>query len=371
MTQSLEPLPVVHVLDVLAHSGQGLWGKERLVASLIAAQQHSGEIAPRLIVFTPCSLATEMRERGFAVDVLEPQHARFPTRSLPALHRALASGVPAVVHAHGYKANVVTRAARALGAPMLGLIGTAHAWFDESRATRAYNIVDRQTAFLSDVTTVADAGMLARYPKRGRLAYIANALPEREPPSQTQRVAARERFGFGSDRFTLGFLARTNAVKGIPEILEAARRTVDEPLLWAIGGTGELADHIASTAPANVKYVGYVADSDGYRAALDAFVQASYVEGLSLSLLEAMRAGLPIVATDAGSTSRAVRDGIEALVIPRGDVGALVAAARTLASDPALALRLGAAARERFLRDFRIERQHREFVDVYRSTLAR
>ena len=363
------PLPVVHVLDALTHAGSGLWGKERLVEGLMSAQRESGEVAPRLVVFTPCSLADAMRDRGFPVDVLEPEHARVPLRALPALRRILRGGPPAVVHAHGYKANVVTRAARLCGAPMLGLVTTAHAWFDESRATQLYNALDRRTAFMSDVMTLADRSMLRRFGKGCRLAYVANGLPDREPPSDTARRAARARFAFDSDRFTIGFLARTNAAKGIPELLEAARRTLDAPIVWAVAGTGELADAIVAAALPNVRYVGYVADSDAYRAGLDAFVQSSHIEGLSLSLLEAMRAGLPIVATDAGSTTHAVRDGREALVVARGDADALARAARTLASDRALAQRLGSAARARFVECFRVERQHREFLALYRSTV--
>ena len=363
------PLGVVHVLDAFAHAGDGLWGKERLIEGLMMAQRASGDIEPRLIAFVPCSLADLMRERGFTVDVLEPRHARIPARSLHALHRALSSRPRAVVHAHGYKANVVTRAARVAGAPMLGLVTTAHAWFDESPRTRVYNALDRRTAFLSDVMTVADRGMLGRLPARGRRAYVANALPDRALPDTHLRLAARARFGFTPGHYTLGFLARTTAAKGLPEILEAARRTIDEPLEWAIAGTGDLAESIAAAGLPNVRFQGYVAESDAYRAGLDAFVQASHIEGLSLSLLEAMRAALPIVATDVGSTTHAVRAGREALVVAPGDVDALVRAARALASDPVLGSGLGRAARERFVQHFCIDRQHREFLDIYRSTL--
>lgn len=369
-TAASGPLRVVHVLDALTHAGEGLWGKERLIEGLMMAQRASGDVSPQLVAFTPCSLASAMRERGFRVDILEAKHARLPLRSLPALHRILAAQAPAVVHAHGYKANILTRSARAVGAPMRGLVTTAHAWFDESRATRIYNVLDRQTAFVSDVMTVADAGMIGRFPKRGRLAFVANALPDRAAATPAQRRAARERFDFGTGHFTLGFLARTTAAKGIPEILEAARRTVGEPILWAIAGTGDLAEQIVAARLTNVRYLGYVADSDAYRAGIDAFVQASHIEGLSLSLLEAMRAGLPIVATDAGSTTYAVRDGIEALVIAPGDVDALAASARRLALDHRVAERLGRAARARYVEAFRIDRQHRELLEIYRSTVT-
>jgi len=365
---SSEPLAVIHVLDALTGTGPGLWGKERLVSHLMVAQRDSGEVEPALVTFSPCSLADEMRERGFDVDVLEPEHRRLPWLGALNLRRILYD-LPkaAVVHSHEYKANVVSRLLRRSGARMSGLVSTSHAWFDETRALRAYNILDRQTAFMSDVTTVADRNMIARFPRRGRFEYVANGLPDRVPPAPEIRAAGRARLGIPPDRFAIGFLARTNASKGIPEVLEAARRSAELPIIWVIGGAGDLDGQILAAALPNVRYVGYVSDSDEYRSGLDVYLQASRIEGLSLSLLEAMRAGLPIVATDAGSTSLAVANREEALVIPAGDAGRLLEAVMAMANDREFAARLGRAARQRFGREFRIDRQHRDFLRVYRS----
>lgn len=370
MISNASPISVTHVLEAYASAGTGLWGKERLVQGLMLAQRASGQLDPRLIVFVPCRLADEMRELGFAVTVLEERHRRLPIRALPALLASLASKqqTTTIVHTHGYKANLVARMARVSGAQMSALVSTCHAWFDETRATTLYNELDRRTAFLSDMTTVADARMLDRFPNgRARTAYVANGLPDRTPPDAAARAAARERFGFEGARIVFGFLARTNAAKGLPEFLESARRSANEPYLWAIAGTGDLERAIAEAALPNVRFFGYVSDSDAFRAAIDVFVQASHIEGLSLSLLEAMRAGLPIVATDAGSTSLAIRDGIDGIIIAPGDVDAMVAAARRIGDDSALAARLAAAARARFVDAFRSDRQHRDFLEIYQS----
>jgi len=359
------------VLAAYAAAGSGLWGKERVVEALMVAQRESGDVAPRAIVFSPCSLADRLRALGFQVDVLEERDRRVPLRSLPALLRLLRGGPRAVIHSHGYKANVVTRAARLCGARMLGHVATCHAWFDESPATRFYNRLDRSTAFLSDVVTVADADMAAAFPDPSRVRYVANGLPDREPPDDAARREAREALGFPADRFAIGYLARTNAVKGVLDVLAAAEHTASEPLFWVVAGTGDLDARAAAAQGENLRFLGFVEQTERYRSALDAFVQASYVEGLSLSLLEAMRAGLPILATRAGSTERAVRDGVEARLFDAGDVAALAAAARALARDPGAARALGAAARARFVAEFGIERQHRAFLDAYRAARGR
>lgn len=363
------PFPVTHVLDAHAGAGTGLWGKERLVEGLMLAQRESGELEPRLVTFTPCSLGDLMREHGMAVDVLEERHRRVPVRSLPALRRVLAARSPALIHTHGYKANLIARLARASGTSMRGLVATCHAWFDETRATRLYNVLDRETAVFSDVTTVADEKMLARMPSRGRSAYIANGIPDIDRPSLDVRHEARAAFSFPQGHTVVGFLARTNASKGIPEVLEAARRSRELPIVWAIAGTGDLAEAIVAAALPNVRFLGYIQDSNLYRAAIDTYVQASHVEGLSLSLLEAMRAGLPIVATSAGSTTLAISDGVEGCIVAPGDVDALLAAVTSLATDADLARRLGTNARARFEAEFRVDRQHRDFMKIYRSVV--
>ncbi len=360
-------MTVIHVLEPLATSGDGLWGKERVVELLMTAQRDSGAVVPRLSVFSPCALQRTMQARGFSVDVLDEKHHRLPTTSLPALIDTLRKYDPAVVHTHGYKANIVGRMARICRAPMRALVATCHGWPNETEATRFYNAADRRTAFLSDMTTVPDAHMLQRFSRRVPCTAIANALPDITLATPAARAAARASFGLPAECVVFGFVGRTSVAKGVLELLEAARRTVGEPIVWAIAGSGDLAETIAGAALPNVKFFGYVAEAERFRAAIDVFVQTSHSEALSLSLLEAMRAGLPIIATDVGSTTSATRDGVEACIVAPKDVDGLVKAARTFACDPEFAATLGAAARRRFLEQFHIERQHRAFLELYRS----
>jgi glycosyltransferase involved in cell wall biosynthesis len=370
MLDPAEPLRVVHVLAAYSAAGAGLWGKERVVESLMVAQRASGAVVPRAITFAPCRLADNLRELGFEVCVLEERPGRLPIRAFAALRGGLANRPPELVHSHGYKANLFTRALRLGGVPMRGLVSTCHAWFDETLATRTYNELDRRTAFLSDVRTVADAGMMAAFASREHLHFVSNGLPDRQVASAETRQRDREAFGFPADRFVIGFLARTNTVKGVLDILAAAARTKGAPVLWVVAGTGELDARVREAQCDNLRFVGYVEETDRYRNAIDGYVQASHVEGLSLSLLEAMRAGLPIVATRAGSTESAVRDGREARLLAIGDVDGLARAAVALADDPRGAAELGNAARARFLDRFGIDEQHRAFLEIYREAEA-
>jgi glycosyltransferase involved in cell wall biosynthesis len=342
--------------------GEHLWGKERVIALLMREQRAGGEIEPMLVTFSPCRLGTAVAADGFAAVALSQVHSHGVDRSLSGLARLFDRHPVDVIHSHGYRANIVARLLRLTG-KMRGvrLVSTAHGWVETTPRLRLYNAVDRWTCMLSDVMTVPDARMLRRLPRAARRRHVPNAVPEIEDDAG----ATFERPG----DFVAGTLGRVSEEKGIPDLLAAARDFPDPDVVFAIAGVGELTADVRS-AGHNVHYAGYFARPDRYLAGLDVYVQASRSEGLSLALLEAMRAGKAIVATDVGATRDAVTDGESALVVPSRRPGALRDAVLTLRNDPALTARLGRNARLRFERDFRIGRQHRAFHQLYRSNEA-
>ena len=89
----------------------------------------------------------------------------------------------------------------------------------------------------------------------------------------------------------------------------------------------------------------------------DVFLLSSLSEGISNAALEAMSCGLPVVTTDCGGMREAVTSGVEGYVVPLRDAPAMALALQSLASDPALRVRMGLAARERVLKEFQIDQQ--------------
>jgi glycosyltransferase involved in cell wall biosynthesis len=282
----------------------------------------------------------------------------------------LARRPSAVLHTHDYKANVVGRLARLAGLPMGSLVSSCYGWISETRALRMYQSLDRWTSVLSYVTTAPDKKMLGRFPPFARTGYVPNAIPDRAPPSAADRARARATFGFGDDTFVLGTLSRLSPEKGIEELLTAAQRTSESGVVWAVAGAGPLEADVAAAQSERLRYVGYVDSADDFFAAIDAFVQPSRTEGLSLSLLEAMRSRLPSIATDVGATALAVRDGCEGLLVPPREPQRLVEAALRLHADPQLAERLAVNARQRFEEMWRIEAQDAAFRELYQRSTA-
>ena len=105
-------------------------------------------------------------------------------------------------------------------------------------------------------------------------------------------------------------------------------------------------------------------------AGADVFVLASRSEGLPISVLEAMAAGLPVVASDVGGVAEAVVDGKTGLLVPPGDSGALAEALHALLGDPASRRTMGAAGRARARAHFDLPRFRDDHVALYERVLA-
>lgn len=154
------------------------------------------------------------------------------------------------------------------------------------------------------------------------------------------------------DAFLLLHVGRLAAEKGVERILEAygiAREQLGEGgIHLVIAGAGPKEDALRKRAPRGVTFLGNLDRQETLPrlyASADAFVFSSLTETLGLVILEAMSAGLPVIAAPAGGVADHLRDGVNGLAVPPADVPALAAAMVHLAVDRPLARRLGLGAR--------------------------
>jgi len=167
--------------------------------------------------------------------------------------------------------------------------------------------------------------------------------------------------------------------KGIAEYIAAARRLRDEGrelrfLLAGAPDTGNPAAVDEATvrewvAEGVIEWLGHVDDMPALFASVDVVVLPSYREGLPTSLIEAAACALPLVTTDVPGCREVVTDGIDGLLVPARDVGALATAIARLQDDPELAARLGAAARAKALTEFDEKIVIARTLAVYRELL--
>jgi colanic acid/amylovoran biosynthesis glycosyltransferase len=124
---------------------------------------------------------------------------------------------------------------------------------------------------------------------------------------------------------------------------------------------------------ANVVFHGFAAQerlNELYSQA-DIFALASFAEGLPGVLMEAMAMEIPCVSTWITGVPELIRDGIDGILVPPGDAGALAAALATLIDDPELRRRIGSAGRARILDNFHLEKNGQQLASIFkRRTLS-
>ena len=160
--------------------------------------------------------------------------------------------------------------------------------------------------------------------------------------------------------------------KGVDVLIEAAAAT-RAPVRLEIFGAGSLAGELerqAHEAGVDSRFHGFVPDSRARLRELDVLVQPSRADNFPLAVLEAMAAGVAVVATRVGGVAELVVDGETGLIVEPEDPAALAEALDSLAADPARRRELGRRGRARVLDEFTPERMAHRTVALYRDLCA-
>ncbi len=234
------------------------------------------------------------------------------------------------------------------------------------------------------------AGSWIRIPSaRRRIHVIHNGIAVEDFSREVQRHRnARSREY--KDRVVLGVIGRIDPDKGHDVFLRALQgvaQTMPRALALIAGDAApeqqgyerqmrRLADGLGLAG--NVNFVGPLADPRPFYAQLDALVLPSRYEPFGRVLIEAMAAGLPVIATESGGPSEIVKHGKTGLLVPPGDAEALAEAIRTIASSPDLRKEFGRTGFERAVSHFSLDRHttaiqglYRELAESRRRTCAR
>lgn len=239
---------------------------------------------------------------------------------------------PAIVHTHSYVLRYAWPAARCR------VVHTVHNL--ASREVDAIGRLIHRLAFRRGVVAVAVAEEVARSFRKlyGRepAATIPNGIDTAAFVRPGARRSWRSAHGFSDDDLLVVSVARLDEQKNPLGLIEAFRRAFrDDPrrhLLLA--GEGRLSAAAQRAAGRRVHLLGVRSDVPELLAASDIFALASRWEGCPISVMEAMAAGLPVVAAAVGGVPEVVIDGQTGLLAPAGDVRALAGALAVLAADP-------------------------------------
>jgi glycosyltransferase involved in cell wall biosynthesis len=282
-----------------------------------------------------------------------------------------------LVHAHQYTPYAYITAARLLGRrpPVLftehgrffpDVSSTKRRWFNRLMTSRR----DRLVAVGSAVkrALIDNEGLLAE-----RIEIVYNGVASIPASlSDDRRANLRREFGAPNDEFVILHVARLDPIKDHSTALQAFARAVAQTpqLRLVLVGDGperprierEIAD---LRLQSSVTMLGQRGDVSELLSAADAFLLTSVSEGLPVTIIEAMAAGLPVVSTNVGGVPEIIDDGDTGLLAPAGDGPAIAAALVRLSQDAALRTRLAERGRERAASRFSEQQMMQRYDRLY------
>ena len=204
---------------------------------------------------------------------------------------------------------------------------------------------------------------------------MSNFDVEKYGPSEN-RTFLRRRLGLHPTSKLLIHVARHHPVKDQAMLIRGfALADVPESRLVMVG-EGPLRRELEALALSlgiakRVDFVGIQKNVSDWLAAADAFALTSLSEAASLTLLEAMATGLPVIVTAVGGNPEIVRDGIDGILVPRGDAEACGRAIERLFSDFDWAQKLGANGRKRTRERYRLDTTIQSYYRLYKTLSGR
>ncbi|HET6343184.1 MAG TPA: glycosyltransferase family 4 protein [Gemmatimonadota bacterium] len=319
-------------------------------------------------------LAGRARKEGFEV-LAHPFRGEVDPRATLGLRRMIARHAPEVVHTHD--THSLTPAALAARLVRPRPLVVAHRRVDFHIRANAFSRwkyahgADHLIAVSRRVKEVLVEDGVP--PSRVTVIHSGIALDTPPPPEGPD---LRTRAGAPAGTPLVLTIASTEAYKDHPTLIDAAGLLFERrpDVWWAVLGTGGLFEATLARAERRgladrLRYLGFVEGARGLLPQADLFVLTSRTEGLGTSILDAMAAGIPVVATAAGGIPEMVDHERTGLLVPPGDAAALALAIERVLGDPALGRRLADAARVR-VRDFDVGRTIERTEELYGRLLA-
>ncbi len=302
------------------------------------------------------SLLGAVRAEGIPIEIVTEGHP-FDLRVVPQLRDLARRLQPDIIWTNNTKSHFLVR--------LSALHRTAdwiafhHGYTKEAWRTKIYNELDRWSLPRAQRVVTVCHDFARQLQSKGvpaaRLRVIRNPIRVSSPVSEAGKAQLRAELGLSDSRVLLS-VGRLSLEKGHADLLRAMAqvRAVEgtgcESYLLIVGDGPERRSlqRLCSELKLDdvVRFTGYLADVQVYYEISDIFVLPSHSEGSPNVLLEALAAGLPVVATAVGGLPEVLSNEVNALLVPKQDVAQLANAIRRLLNDPLLRQRLAAQGKE-------------------------
>jgi glycosyltransferase involved in cell wall biosynthesis len=327
-------------------------------------------------------MADEIRREGVQVHELAQARGRFTPSSFVRFMKVVNMFDPQILQGHMFHSNILVRLAGSLRR-RTGVLSTRH--IDLTGPARRF--LNSATGFLNDGTLVFSPRVLEAEERENilrrpvRLIRYGIEIPPGEDGAgqggEPAREGIRAELGIGPDVFVWAAVGRLTRQKGFTDLIEAfaaLKGSGDSPVLLIVGD-GEDREMLGTMARARgvgprVIFTGSRRDIDELLRASDAFALSSLWEGGPLVILEAMAAGLPVVATRVGDAPDMVLEGRTGIIVDPGDPRQLTEAMdRVMAGGEDMHV-WGQRARQRVGSDYDFRRLQGQMEDYYLELAA-
>jgi len=284
-----------------------------------------------------------------------------------------------IIHSHGYKSNFYALLIRCFN-PNVKLIATNHNWIGKSKKEKMYQYIDRITLrFFHALVAVSDSvkkDMINRGLNSAKIRTIANGVDVNDPAFSTPSIYIRKKIGLSPDETVIGNIARLSKEKAHIDLLKAFSHISHQNpnLRLVIVGDGPEQSNILRCAVDfeindRLLMLGHRADARQLYAGFDIFVLSSRIEGMPMVLLEAMAAGVPVIAPKVGGIPAVISHEENGLLFESGDINGLTKQINKLIRHSSLRQSIVERARETVDRQFSSTHMTREYEKLYRQVI--
>lgn len=240
-----------------------------------------------------------------------------------------------------------------------------------------YTIYDRLTLYPPDHIVTVSKTMAKQVKSQpgilsSKITAIPNAIPVEDFFCPTEREIQRKGLGLTPEHLVIGFTGRITKVKNLDILIHAFANLVPQfpQLRLALAGEGDLQPFLVELTERlriaqSVIWSGFCSNVPGFLSALDIYVQPSVNEGLSLSILEAMAAEKPVIATKVGSAEEIIQDGVTGLLVQPGSIEEIEKAVFSLMLDRGLRDHLAENGRRHVLNEYNIQKMVDNYCSLY------
>ncbi len=328
----------------------------------------------------PNEFVAAARAQGLEVDIIN-ESFRFDLRVIPQLRRVVSQRRPDIIVTHHVKSHFILKLSRLWRE--LPWAAFHHGYTTTDAKMRGYNMLDRWSLpGAHRVITVCEAfarELAGKGVRPEKLSVQHNSIRVEPGASPEEARALRLSLGVEEDERLVLVIGRLSREKAQIDLLDAfALLQSSHPELKTkllIIGDGPERGALEQAASAGgmserVIFAGQLSDVNAYYAAADVMALPSHSEGSPYVLLEAMAAGLPVVATRVGGVPEMVTDGESALLVPPGEPRAMADAIHRLLTDERLARSLVTKASALVLTRYAPETHLQSLAGIYRQAIA-